>query len=709
MAENTFDVASIEVKKTYCRFCEVACGLEAEVGEDGRVLRVRPDKDHPVTRGFACNKGLLATELHHDPDRVNRPQRRTEHGFVDAEWDEAIADVGSRLAAIIDEHGPESVAIYMGNPGAFNALLGLAGQAFIASVGGARFFSAGTQDCSNKFTVSTMLYGATDIHPVADLQAASFILLIGTNPRVSKMSFCATTDPVGTLRGARDRGAEIVFVNPLDLEDLADVGPTLQIIPDTDVYLLAALLHEIDTNPGLGFDGEATAGVVGLDRLRAFVARYSPDRVAEVVGLSAACIRDLARRFAQADGAAVHMSTGVNMGRQGTVAYWLVQMLSLVTGNLDRRGGNRVMARATGGFIEAPPSTEPLSTPWGDYVSVTGCIPGGLLGEMIDAPENPIRALVTVAGNPALSLPGGDRLAQQLDSLELLVTLDFYRSATGEYADWVLPSTDFLEREDVNFFTQGMQVEPYIQWTDAVAQPQHERRHDWWIFDQIIRAMGRPSFIPSPEADVMADVWGAAILDPASGCTVEKLRQEKGGVMILPDLEPGGFLERHSGPEGFECCPAALGPSLARAEEIMIELERDSASRLLLITRRTNYMMNSALQNLKGLKSAAGSRGNPLYMNAKDAAERGLREAQPVIVKNANGEVRTTLSLDDRLRVGVVAMSHGFGNAKATGMSVASQYPGANVNALSPTGAGAFEPVSAMAHITGIEVEVESA
>ena len=697
------------ITKTYCRFCEVACGLEAEVGDDGRVRRVRPDKDHPITRGFACNKGLLATDLHHDPDRVNRPQRRTEHGFVDAEWDEAIADVSTRLAAIIDEHGPESVAVYLGNPGAFNALLGLAGQAFMTLVGGTRFFSAGTQDCANKFAASAMLYGATDVHPVADLNAASFLLLIGTNPRVSKMSFCATTDPVGTLRGARDRGAEVVFVNPLDLVDLADVGPTLQIVPDTDVYLLAALLHEIDANPALGFDADATAGVVGLERLRAFVARYSPDRVAKVVGLPAEQIRDLARRFAQADGAAVHMSTGVNMGRQGMLAYWLVQMLSLVTGNLDRRGGNRLMARATGGFVQAEPSTEPLSTPWGDYVSVSGDIPGGLLGEMIDDPENPIRALVTVAGNPALSVPGGERLERQLGSLELLVTLDFYRSATGEQADWVLPATDFLEREDVNFFTQGMQAEPYIQWTDAVVEPQHERRHDWWIFDQILRAMGRPSFVPSPDADVLADVWGAAVLDPASGCTVEKLREAEGGVMVLPELEPGGFLASRSGPDGFQCCPPALRPALERAEAILLELESEPRSRLLLITRRTNYMMNSALQNLKGLKTASGSRGNPLYMHSNDAAKRGLREAQPVIVKNDNGAVRTTVSLDDRLREGVVAMSHGFGNANASGMSVASQYPGANVNQLSPTGAGAFDPASSMAHITGIEVEVEAA
>jgi anaerobic selenocysteine-containing dehydrogenase len=230
--------------KTFCRLCEVNCGLEASTDSEGRLTDLRPDKEHPVTAGFACHKGLLAREVHHDPDRLSTPQRKGELGFQPAGWDEALPEIAGRLQSVIDEHGPDAVAVYLGNPSAFNALGSMAAGLFASSLGIERLFNAGTQDCANKFVVSEILYGSAEIHPVADLDRSEYMLLIGTNPRVSKLSFLSTPDPVGALREARDRGAVIKFINPLALDDLADVGETLQIRPDTDAFLLAALLRE---------------------------------------------------------------------------------------------------------------------------------------------------------------------------------------------------------------------------------------------------------------------------------------------------------------------------------------------------------------------------------------------------------------------------------------------------------------------------------
>jgi anaerobic selenocysteine-containing dehydrogenase len=123
--------------------------------------------------------------------------------------------VASRLGRILDEHGPEAVAVYLGNPSAFNALGSMATGMFAASLGVPHVFNAGTQDCANKFAVSEILYGSAEIHPVADLARSELLLLVGTNPRVSKMSFLSTPDPVAALRARRDRGATTVFVNPL--------------------------------------------------------------------------------------------------------------------------------------------------------------------------------------------------------------------------------------------------------------------------------------------------------------------------------------------------------------------------------------------------------------------------------------------------------------------------------------------------------------
>ena len=343
--------------KTFCRLCEVNCGLEATVDENGRLTALHPDRDHPISKGFACHKGLLAREIHHDPDRVNHPQRKTGDGFARASWDEAVEDIATRLRAIVDEHGPESVALYLGQPERLQRARAPSRRRHVRRGDrDAVALQRGTQDCSNKFAVSEALYGSAEIHPIADLDQVDHLLLIGTNPRVSKLSFLQTADPVGSLRGVRDRGAEVVFVNPLALEDLADVGPTIQIRPDTDAYFLAAMLCEIEGPPT---SASTTTRPRARDRHRG-AARLRPPLSRR------ARRRDHRRRrredpragasFATAPRAAIHVSTGVNMGRQGALAYYLAQMLSLVTGNLDREGGNIVAGRGLSPMVLPPRS-----------------------------------------------------------------------------------------------------------------------------------------------------------------------------------------------------------------------------------------------------------------------------------------------------------------------------------------------------------------
>ncbi len=701
--------------RTFCRLCEVNCGLVATVDEEGRLAALRPDKEHPVSRGFACHKGLLAKEVHHDPDRLMTPQRKTADGFEAAEWDDAIQDVAGRLQKIIDEHGPSAVGIYMGNPSAFNALGAMGVGMSAAALGTENLFNAGTQDCANKYAISEILYGSAEIHPMADLDHADFVLMVGTNPRVSKMSFLSTPDPVAALRSVRDRGAKTVFVNPLEIADLKDVGETLQIKPDTDAYLLAAILCEIERDPDLGFAQSALADVKNLDRLVEFVRAYPAERVAAVIGISAEMIVGLAHDFAKSEHAAIHVSTGVNMGRQGALAYYLAQMLSLVTGNLDVAGGNILPSRAILPMSLPEEASAYRQSSFGEYRPPRGTPPGALLADMIFDEVSPIKAMIVVAGNPLLSIAGGDRLEAALESLDLLVSVDFYRNATAEHADWVLPSADWFEREDLNYFVQGVQRRPYLQWTESVVEPQGERRPDWWIISRILKAMGKPSLLDIPGGDVMTALWDGRLGE--TGNSIAALRAAEGGVVVLPETTFGEFLSQMSGPDGFDCCPDAMAPALERAEpilsELVDELSVESAGQgsgpLKLITRRTNYMMNSGFQNLKELKTSKGSITNPLYMNPRDALTRGLREGQWIVVSNEFGTLRAELEFDEKLREGVVAMSHGFGNAATSGMPTAQQHAGVNVNILSPVGPGTFDPISSMSQLTGITVEVEAA
>ena len=694
-----------DTRHTFCRLCEVMCGLEVTIA-DGEITKVRPDSDHPVSKGFACNKGLLTLDIHRDPDRLDHPLGRTADGWEQVSWTEAIATVAGGLRAVIDRHGPDAVAIYLGNPNAFNCLAGPAGALFVLALGSTRIFSAATQDCANKFTISDILYGSPDLHPVADLAHTDHLLVLGSNPRISKSSFVSVPDPVSALKGVVERGGTVTFVNPLRIEP--DLGETVQVRPDTDPYLLAAMLHHIDRTVGFAVAGYADH-IHHLDDLRRWLAEHPPERVAPVVGVDAERIEALATDFAAAPTAAVHMSTGLNMGRQGALAYFLVQMLSLVTGNLDRRGGNVVATRAIAPRpSDAPPGPASLEdTPWGPVRRSQGSLPAALLPDWIRHPDTPIRALICVAGNPALSLGGATEVEDALADLDLLVCVDNYRNATGELAHVNLPATDWFERPDLNTFTQGVQTIPHIQLTEALVAPRAGRKPEAEIFGLLSEAMGvPPAFGAGTEALALLHDGELA----AHELSVAELATRDRGLAILEarptDELLSGRLQTADG--RIDCAPELVVRAMERADAVFEELAAEPAGQLRLITRRTRNTLNSALANVGKLK-ARGAATNPLWMHPDDAAARGLADGQLACVHNGSGALDAPVALDPNLRPGVVAMTHGFGYAGTPGMPTAHAHPGVNVNVLSPSGPGTFDPLSGMTHLTGIPVEVAAA
>ena len=233
--------------RTFCRICEPSCGLVAQV-DDGVLVKLSPDREHPVTKGFSCHKGLAAVDLHADPDRLDHPQLRSPDGaWTTVSWDEAMAHTATRLRDIQAQHGDDAIAAYVGNPMAFNALGSLHVGQLLRALGVRRSFSSGTQDCANKFVASEAVFGSSNVHPIPDLEHTDLCLIIGENPRASQASFYSVPNVLGELRRATARGARIVFVNPRRIETLdRGIGDTVLIRPDTDVWFLAALLHEID-------------------------------------------------------------------------------------------------------------------------------------------------------------------------------------------------------------------------------------------------------------------------------------------------------------------------------------------------------------------------------------------------------------------------------------------------------------------------------
>ena len=694
---------------TFCRVCEPSCGLLAEV-DNNTIQRLQPDKTHPVSQGFACHKGVNYLAIHQDPDRLDTPLQRLgsrqpgEGQWQSQDWDSSLAAVGSKLNAIRDQYGPDAIAGYIGNPTAFNALGSQGIGDFFMGIGSRRIFNSGTQDCSNKFAAGEAVFGTSTLHPLPDIENTDCLLIFGENPKVSHMSFISIADPMAKIRTACQRGASVYYINPRQIESASPkTGEVVQILPDTDLYLMAALLHEIDA---LGRFDEAVLAQHGnhVAELRAFIAPYSADAVAEVVGLDAGQIRSLAEEFSGAERAAVHMSTGVNMGRHGTLCYWLLQMLSFVTGNLDKVGGNFYSE----GFYPAAKAGRArldklfFSTRYGEMRHIRGALPGNLLPDMILDDYNPVRALVVIAGNPLLSVGGEARWRAALEKLDLLIVIDLFRNATGEYAHYLLPAADMLERPDLNICGLGMQYQPHVQYTDAVVPAAGQRKEEWWILSRLLQHMG----MKAPLLDQPNPFGRLEHMMARHQLSVDSLKAAPSGTVVLDTQSIGRFYTDfvQTDDKRVDCCPPLFADAIALARE-QFQALKDQAPDYRLINLRTNYMHNSWYQNVAKLKRGKHDH-NPLHMHPQDMAALGLTDGDPLEVSNEYGEVTALARSDDSLRPGVVAMTHGWGNQKTPGLRVANRYPGVNINALLPNGPGSYEKLSNQAFMSGVPVSI---
>ncbi|MDA0979271.1 MAG: molybdopterin-dependent oxidoreductase, partial [Proteobacteria bacterium] len=327
---------------------------------------------------------------------------------------------------------------------------------------------------------------------------------------------------------------------------------------------------------------------------------------------------------------------------------------------------------------------------------------------ILDDP-NPIRGLVVISGNPLLSMGSGSRLREAFEALEFCIVIDIYPSATSEYADYLLPATDMFERADINICGLGMQKDPYIQYTDFIVPPKADRRPEWWILRAIERAQGFESEL-APMDDYGQAIDALGLFNRfdhmlrQSDLDIDTVRTE--GTVVLPPVRAGGFWESVIQTESgrVDCCPASLEEARGRCEEIFTQLQAEDPGQLKMISRRTNYMINSWFNNVPSLKRPK-HQNNPIYIHPDDARARNLGDGSSVTVSNEFGRIETVVSLDETLRPGTVAMTHGWGH-KGKGLSIASRYPGSNANDLLPSGPGSFEKVSNQAFMTGIPVEV---
>jgi formate dehydrogenase len=565
-------------------------------------------------------------------------------------------------------------------------------------------FTANTQDMANRMVAAGAMYGTLSVM-VPDLSNTDYLLCMGSNPRVSKWTvFSVPNDSGRSMEEIKKRGATICFVNPRKTESSTpETGDTLLIKPGTDVYFLAALLNEIVRIDGLD-QPVLERWAKDIDPALQFAATYPAERVSNVTGISPDEVRAVADAFCSAKGAGIYISVGVNQGRQGLLAAWLADLIVFATGNLGKKGG---MYKPTGLADMHPPVRVGGIEVETSLGTLTYTAPGPAPLPMVALPEliaaGDIKALINLSGNPLMSAGGEEKLRAAIGKLDLLVSVDIQRNATAEMSDFVLPATDFLERADINMIAKGGQPVPYVQFTDAVVEPQFERRDDWRVLLDIAKQMGRYSGQESDGWMIINQILGADQL------SVELLKTLPHQTKIYETTDPSDLYEKCLKHEHgkVDCYPTQFVERglFERCERIFSELDSEPAGSLKMISMRTPHMHNTWLSNIQKFRRGTLSI-NPLHVSPEDAADLCLTEGDGVRVFNAYGAIETRVRIDNELRPGAVAMAHGYGRGRGA-MRIAEANPGANANSLAPNTMDTVEPLSNMSWIGAYPVKVE--
>lgn len=740
MAQQTF--------KRSCPICEASCGLLIHADTDSReVIRVEGDPDDFRSQGFVCPKSQAIKGVFEDPERLRRPIRKTAKGdWEEIDWETALTTVTDKLLAVREQYGHEALGVYIGNPIGFDAGTMPYTSVFMRSLMTTHVFTAATMDHFPKLISSNLLYGRANILPIPDLDRCDYLLCLGGNPVVSQGSLMSAPNVKKRLQTIQQRDGKLIVLDPRRSETAELANEHIFIRPGTDAFFLFAMVNEIFAADLVDL-GHLSSAVDGLEQLQELATEFTPEAVADVTGIDADTIRRITREFSKAQRACCYGRIGTCTVEFGTLASWLVDVVGILTGSFDSEGGMMFPRPATG-ELEPGPEAE---FSYGRYHSavrqfpeINGQLPCAVMAEEIDsAPSDKrIRSMITLAGNPVLSTPNGERLNRGLEGLEFMVSIDIYLNETTRHADLILPPLPQLETDNFDALAPGTAIHNYARYSEQVFEAESGGMPQWQILLEIAARLNNKS-CDELEAELLAKQCQRLLSrshSPAHGVTVdvalEKLQRESLGPSRQIDLMI------RSGPYGDGFDDDAKGLTLAKLREKntsvdlgaltprLLEILRSPGGRivldheyivgdiprlsgklkqsndaaLLLIGRRQPQNMNTWLHNLPAL--AKGKARCTLQMHPLDAKGRALDDGSEVTVSSRVGEVCVPLELSENMMRGVVSLPHGYGHKVSNiRLSVAREkQPGVNANAL--TDDLVMDPLSGTGVTSGIPVEV---
>jgi len=735
-----------------CPLCEATCGLELRL--EGRdIALVRGDRDDVFSHGFLCPKGTALKQLESDPDRLRRPLVRRGDDWLEVSWDDAFDEVERGLAPILEEHGRDAVAVYLGNPNVHNLAGTLYNRVLLQALGTGNVYSASTVDQMPKQVSAGLMFGAALSIPIPDVDRTDHLMVLGANPFASNGSLMTAPDFPGRLRALRARGGKLVVVDPRRSKTAEEADEHLFIRPGTDAHFLFAIVHTLFAD-GLVSLGNVADNVNGVEEVELLARHFAPTAVAPVCGIDAETILRSAHELASAPRAAVYARIGTCTQEFGTLASWLVDVVNALTGNLDREGGALFTKPAAGSANTGGTPGIGRGVRFGRRHSrvrglpeVFGELPVVCLAEEIDTPgEGQVRGMITVAGNPVLSTPDSGRLDRALASLEFMVSVDIYRNETTRHANVILPPEGALARGHYDLAFYQLSIRNVANYSPPVVDLEPDEMAESEILLRLAGIAAGDGAAADPAA--LDDFVVAGLVQRAvqrTGSNVEGRDPEELMEALSPRRGPERIIDLmlRTGPygDGFGADPSGLslavleanphgvdlGPLEPRVPEVLrtpsgkIELApepivedvarlRESLTRrrngdMVLIGRRDLRSNNSWMHNVDVL--VRGKDRCTLHLHPDDATRLGLENGASACVRSRRGEVAVTVEVTDAIMPGVVSIPHGWGHDRdGAGLSVAAKRPGVNSNLLAD--GELFDPLSGNAVLNGIPVRVEA-
>jgi anaerobic selenocysteine-containing dehydrogenase len=733
-----------------CPLCEATCGLELTV-EDGRVTAIRGDAEDVFSEGFICPKGPALMALHEDPDRVRTPLIRSGSGFEPASFDDAFAEIDRRLSSLLERGGRDAVALYLGNPNAHNLDALIYGRVLAKALGTKNIYTATTVDQMPKYVSAGLMFGTNLSIPVPDVDRTDYMLALGANPLASNGSLMTAPDIRGRLRALRERGGRLVVIDPRRSRTAEAADEHHFIRPGTDAHFLFGLVNVLVAEELVSL-GRLEEHCAGLEQVEELARHFPPDAVAETCGIAAKEIRRIARDLAAAERAVVYGRIGTCTQEFGTLASWLVDVLNVLTGNLDEPGGAMFPKAAAGSQNTRGTPGRGRGVKLGRWQSrvrglpeLFGELPVACLAEEIDTPgEGQVRALITLAGNPAVSTPNAGRLRRALEGLELMVSVDIYVNETTRHADVILPAPSAFCRSHYDLGLYQLAIRSVANYSPPVLDPDPAIPQEWQTLlrlagiaagqgpnvdtdafdDMVIRTMVErelkgpgsplagtgvdelltalePRRGPERALDFMlrSGPFGDRFGENPQGLTLEQLEQAPHGIDLgAPKPRIPEVLRTESG--RIELAPKPIADDVAR---LRASLDRARNGALVLVGRRQLRSNNSWMHNVPHL--VRGKDRCTMHVHPQDASRLALEDGDRATVRSSTGAVEIAVEVTDAIMPGVVSIPHGWGHDEpGVVLSIAAEHAGVNSNVLADE--AAVDPLSGNAVLNGIPVEV---